>query len=339
MRGRTRYLYGKTKKEVRDKLGDALTARDKERTDPLYEGDSLSVGAYLDRWLESTADTVSPRTYERTESIVRVHLKPTLGATKLASLSPLEIQRLYREKLKEGLAPGSVRRIHITLHKALHDAVRWHVLPHNVVSTVSPPKESGEEVKALTARETKQLFEAARGDRLEALYVLAVTTGCRQGELLALRWDDLDLEARTLQVKRTLWKGETYPPKTKKSRRTIALPNLAIEALEQHRDKRLTDSPWVFTTRNQTPINAYYLIGHSWKKMKAKAGLSASTRFHNLRHTCATLLLTKGVHPKIVQELLGHSSISITLDTYSHILPNMQEKAVRAMEDIFKDDG
>ncbi len=333
--GKTRYVYGRTKKEAGERLGQALLTT-QEKTEQVYKGESLSVGEYLDLWLESISGTISPRTYERHESIARVHLKSGLGATNLADLSPLDIQRLYRRKLEEGLAPGSVRRIHITLHKALQDGVRWQMLERNAASAAPPPKGTAEEVEALTPKEAKRLLDAARGNRLEALYVLAVTTGMRQGEILALRWDDLDLQDGALRVQRTLWKGETYPPKTKKSRRTVALPNLAIEAIEQHRDRRVTNSQWVFPTRNGTPVNAHYLIGHSWKKMKAKAGLSASTRFHALRHTAATLLLTKGVHPKIVQEMLGHSSISITLDTYSHVLPTLQEKAVEAMESIFE---
>lgn len=162
--------------------------------------------------------------------------------------------------------------------------------------------------------------------------MLAVTTGMRQGELLALRWDDLDLEKGTLRVRRTLWKGKTYPPKAKESCRTVTLPELAVDALERHRNKQ-TGGPWIFPSRNGTPLNAYYLIRHAWKRMKIKAGLR-DIPFHWLRHTCATLLLTQGVHPKIVGELLGHASVSITLDTYSHCLPTMGSFAADALDNL-----
>lgn len=140
--GKTRYVYGRTKREAGERLKEALVAT-KERAQPVYEGENLSVGEYLDLWLESDSDTVSPRTHERNENIARVHLKTGLGAKKLAGLNPLDIQRFYRRKLKEGLAPGSVRRIHITLHKALQDGVRWRMLERNAASAAPPPKGGG----------------------------------------------------------------------------------------------------------------------------------------------------------------------------------------------------
>ena len=145
--GRDRYLYGKKKNEVKEKLKDALA---NQKPEQVHKGKKLTVAAYLDLWLEKVEDTVSPRTYERHESIVRLHLKPVLGATKLANLTPLNVEQLYRKKSKQGLAPGSVRRIHITLHKALSDAVRWYILPRNASSAASPPKDSGEETESLT---------------------------------------------------------------------------------------------------------------------------------------------------------------------------------------------
>ena len=181
----------------------------------------------------------------------------------------------------------------------------------------------------------RKLLEAVRGDKLEALYVLAITTGMRSGELLQLRWEDVDLQARTLQVRlrRTVVNGRIEPPETMKGRRSIRLSRTSVGALRQH--ERVSE--WVFCSRAGTSISVHNLHNRSWKPLLRKADLPLDTRFHDLRHTCATLLLTRGVHPKIVQELLGHSSISITLDTYSHVLPNMQEKAVEAMEDVLGD--
>jgi integrase len=192
------------------------------------------------------------------------------------------------------------------------------------------------------------LLEAARGDRLEALYVLAVTTGMGRGELLGLKWSDVDLENTSVSVRRTLTRTDNGKrvslgePKTKKSRRTIRLTPQAVQALREHLRRQLTeiellgdqysDHGLVFTTQRGTPINPSNLRQRSLAPLLKKAGLP-HIRFHYLRHTCATLLLAKNVHPKFVQELLGHATIAITLDTYSHVMPGMGDQATRAMQD------
>jgi integrase len=203
-----------------------------------------------------------------------------------------------------------------------------------------------EEIHPLTPEQVKQLFEAARGDRLEALYVLAVTTGLRQGELLGLKWDDVDMEARTLQVRRTLMTAKGGPvlsaPKTKGSRRTVKLSQTALEALRSHLERQLREIEragdlWrenglIFASEVGEPLDRRDITMRCFKPLLKKAGLP-QFRFHDLRHTCATLLLSKNVNPKIVSEMLGHATIAITLDTYSHVLPTMQESAAKAMED------
>jgi len=178
----------------------------------------------------------------------------------------------------------------------------------------------------------RRLLLAARGERFEALYVLAVSTGMRKGELLGLRWEDADLEGETLRVRRTVRKGVAGPPKSATSVRSIRLTRLATEALRGRREGG-DRSGWVFPTRNGTPVSDHNLTNRSWWPLLERAGLPRIP-FHNLRHTCATLLLQKNVNPKIASEMLGHASISITLDTYSHVLPNMQEGVVRAMGDV-----
>jgi integrase len=215
-----------------------------------------------------------------------------------------------------------------------------------VADVVKPPRPVPKEMVALSADETRRLFEAARGDRLETLYILAVHTGMRQGEMLALRWQDVDMENAVVSVKRTLTRiggkvafGE---PKTKKSRRSIRLAPQAVEALRLHlerqlRDKeilgdRYQDQGLIFTTDTGAPINPSNLRQRSFTPLLKRAGLP-HMRFHDLRHTCATLLLSRGVHPKFVQELLGHATIAITLDTYSHVLPSMGNATTKAMED------
>ena len=251
------------------------------------------------------------------------------------------------ERLKAGLAPRMVQLIHVTLHKALKQAVMDGLIPRNVTEAVKPPQPEKKEIRPLSPEQARALLRTAKKERLEALYVLAITTGMRQGELLALKWEDVNFEAGVLQVRRTLSTatggGFTFSaPKTAKSRRSIKLPNTALSSLRKHRKAQLEegmrlsglfiDQGLVFTSRVGTPISRQDLITRSFKPLLKRAGLP-DIRFHDLRHTCATLLLGKGVHAKFVQELLGHATISITLDTYSHVLPGMGDAAAGAMDE------
>jgi integrase len=290
---------------------------------------------------------VRQRTYERYESIVRVHLIPAIGRNKLKTLTPAHVRGLYRAKLHAGLAPRSVLHIHRTLSKALKQATDDGLIPRNVASLVKPPRPQGEEIRPLDREQVRALFEAANaaGDRLEALYVVAVTTGMRRGELQGLKWEDLDLEAGTLQVRRTLsepkggWIFEA--PKSGKGR-NIRLTSTAISALRAHRKRQLeekirtgelwSDHGLVFPSSIGTPRSGGNL-NRSFKALLRRAGLPA-VRFHDLRHTCATLLLRQGVNPKYVQELLGHADISLTLNVYSHVLPDMGNAAASAMDAV-----
>jgi integrase len=253
-------------------------------------------------------------------------------------------------KLDEGLAPKSVKHVHTTLHRALGQAVRWGLVPRNVAAAVDPPRVRTPEMRPLSPTQARTLLAAAEGNRLTALYVLAVTTGMRQGELLGLGWEDVDLDAGTVRVRRTLTLARGGPrltePKTRRSRRQIRLTASAVDALDRNRERQeaegaakgdgWNDQGLVFRTRRGTPIRRDNLHSKSWKPLLRRAGLP-DVRFHDLRHTCATLLLTKGVHPKIVSEMLGHSSIAITLDTYSHVIPGLGEAAALAMENALGD--
>ncbi|HET7480562.1 MAG TPA: site-specific integrase, partial [Rubrobacteraceae bacterium] len=289
---------------------------------------------------------VRDSTFDRYEGAVRLHIKPALGRLKLKKLTPAHVQSFYRDRLDAGCAQASVNKMHVVLHKALKQAVEWHMVPRNVAGAVKAPRPAPREMHPLSAEETRRLLEAARGDRLEALYVLAVHTGMRQGELLALKWQDVDLENATMSVRRTVTKsggklllGE---PKTKKSRRTIQLTGAAVRALRGHLDRQMKeiehlgnlyrDDGLVFTSEVGTIINPTNLRKRSFASLLKKARLPG-IRFHDLRHTCATLLFGRNVHPKYVQELLGHSNVGITLDTYSHVIPGMGDHAARAMED------
>jgi integrase len=338
-------LYAKSQAEARRKLTEALADRDQGLT---YDSNGITVEGYLARWLEdSVRGSVKVTTYQSYGSLVRLHVCPTLGGTKLAALTAAHVQTLYRQKLDEGLAPKTVKYIHTTLHRALQQAVRWGLLPRNAAAEADPPRVSTPEMQPLSHMHARTLLDRARGNRLEALYVLAVSTGMRQGELLGLGWEDVDLEARTVRVRRTLTLAKGGPrltePKTKGSRRCIRLTSGAVDALERHREPQEAEgaaagdtwNAWdlVFCTRRGTPLRRDNLHDKHWKPLLRRAGLP-DIRFHDLRHTCATLLLTKGVHPKIVSEMLGHStSVSITLDIYSHVIPGLGEVAASAMED------
>lgn len=309
----------------------------------------MTVGEYLDRWLGGVQDTVRESTHQRYEYAIGPHIKPTLGRIKLKDLNPAQVRWFYRDRVDSGLAPATVHKLHVVLHKALKAAVVDGLIPRNVSAGLKLPKLSREEIAPLSGEEARRLLDAARGERLEALYVLALNTGIRQGELLALKWDDVDLEGGVLRVRRTLTKvGKTYTtgePKTRGSRRVIRLTTAAVEALRAHLSCQLEEMERmgslyqpggpVFATEAGTIINPSNLRNRSLKPLLSAAKLPP-IRFHDLRHTCATLLLSKNVNPKIVSEMLGHASVSITLDIYSHLMPDMQEKAAEALEDALR---
>ncbi len=235
------------------------------------------------------------------------------------------------------------------LHRALKDAVRWGLVARNVCDLVSPPRRAHYEFKSLTKEQAQQLLTALHGHNMEALFVLALTTGMRRGEILALKWQDIDFVQNTLQVRRifTRSKGQRYvlaEPKTDKSRRSLMLPTLVVDLLMQHRThqqeaKSEAGEFWqaldlVFCTALGTPLNPNKVL-ERFKTVLKRAGLP-DIRFHDLRHSAATMLLTMGVHPKVVQELLGHNQISMTMDIYSHVLPTMQQDAMNKMNDALK---
>ncbi len=333
-----RYIYGKTKSEVRRKLAMAIADRD---AGLVYDDGGMNLGRYLDEWLRATEGTIREGTWRQYETIARLHIKPTLGSVRLSALDPLRVQALYRAKLDEGLSSRRVQYVHATLHRALVMAVKWRLIASNVCASVNPPRPQKKEMRPLDVGQVHALLRAAHGGRLEALYVLAITSGMRQGELLGLSWRDIDLRRGRAHVRRTLvhWMGAPRfgEPKNARSRRCVALAPQAVAALKTHRERQrfvgvYADDGLVFCTSSGRPISPTNLYKQSFRPLLERANLP-HMRFHDLRHTCATLLLGKGVHPKIVQELLGHSSIRLTMDTYSHFLPDMQDAAADAMRD------
>jgi integrase len=338
-------LYGKTRQEVAAKLTTGLSDRE---DGVIFDAENLTIGEYLDRWLKDSVErNVGPRTLSNYQLQVRQHLRPALGQVKLKALSPAHIQGLYRSKLDAGLAPSSVRYIHAVLHRALKQALRWGLVPRNASESVDLPRLGKEEVEVLLPYEVRAFLDAAREDRLEALYVVAVTVGLRRGELLGLRWTDLELDGEPkLRVGRQLQRmrdgsGRRFvAPKGGKGR-TIRLPARTVEALKAHRARQAQarlkagslyqDGGLVFASEIGTPLEPSNIDRRSFKPLLEKAGLP-DIRFHDLRHTCATVLLSQGVNPKFVQELLGHADIKLTLGTYSHFLPSMGDQTADAME-------
>ena len=338
-----RYVTGKTRDEVRDKLIEALGNRAQGL---VFDAGTLTVGEYLGRWLkDSVRGTVRVSTYEVTRHMVEPHIIPALGRIKLKDLNPAHVRGFYREKLDSGLSAATVRKMHGALHKALKQAVSDGLIPRNVCEAVKPPKVERKEVTPLDQDQARALLEAVAGDRFEALYVLAIHTGMREGELLHLRWEDVDLERGILRLRRALVRegGRTVlgDLKTAKSRRGVRLTSAAAEALRGQLERQMEEMErmgslyqpggLVFATESGTLINPSNLRNRSFKPLLKRAGLP-DICFHDLRHTCATLLLSQGTHPKLVQELLGHATIAMTLDTYSHFLPSMGDQTVRAME-------
>jgi integrase len=339
-----RHIYGRTRQEVAERLSKAVSDR---VGGVIFDGDYETLGAYLQRWLDGgVRGTVKQSTLENYAYIARLHIIPELGRVRLRALKSRDVRRHYREKLDSGLSPRTVQIIHTVLRKALQQAVRDDVLPRNVCDAVTAPRQTKKEMQPLTPEQAKRLLENVREDRLRALYVLAITAGLREGELLGLRWDDVNLERELLQVRQQLTRtrdGHSFTAPKRGKARVVRLTDMAIAALEDHlvaqnEERTRAGSLWqetglVFTSTIGTPVDVGNLTYRSFRQLLKRTDLPR-IRFHDLRHTCATLLLSKGTHPKIVQEMLGHANISMTMDTYSHVLPDMQEKAVSAMDEV-----
>lgn len=335
-------FYGKTRKEVQERLTSALSAL-QGGVAPIPE--KQTVQQFLDDWLKnSVKQAVRPRTFIRYGEHVRLHINPTLGHIKLSKLTPQHVQSLLNELLKCGLAPSTVVYTHAVLRRALRQALRWNHVSRNSASLVDAPRVEKHEIEPLSPEQARVFLKSLNGDRLEALYSVALAVGLRKGEALGLRWDDIDLDEGTLAVRWSLQRIDSklvlVEPKSKQSRRSIALPQTAVAALKRHRVRQLQErllagSRWqenryVFPSTIGTPMDTRNLTRHFNKALR-NAGLPPK-RFHDLRHTCASLLLAQSVQPRVVMEILGHSQISLTMDTYSHVIPELQKEAAAQMD-------
>ena len=343
---RRKTVYGKTRGEVAQKLAVALRAQsDGLPVDPQRQ----TVAQYLRDWLEhEVKQTRRESTYASYESLVRVHLIPEIGRHQLDKLEPQHVQAMLNRTLDAGLSPRTVQYLRTILHMALERAVRWGLAARNVAALVDTPRMAPSEAKALTPGEAEQFLRFVPGDRLEALWSLGLLTGLRRGEALALEWSDVDLDQRTLTVRASLHRvdgrltrGEL---KSKSGRRTIAVPGAVVEALRSHRTRQLEDrlvagsrwqeGNWVFPSRVGTPLDGRNVTRRLLRLLQ-EAELPRLT-FHGLRHSCASLLVARGVHPRIVMETLGHSRSAMTMEVYAHVAPSVQREAADAMDEMFR---
>lgn len=345
--GRQKQFYARSEKEAWGKLHEAM--REVEQGTLLPDRDQR-LSQYLDYWLEQIErPTLKVGSYKRYRSILDNHLIPAFGHLQMRKLRVEHLDRFYTKKQADGLAPKTIHLIHNVLHKALETAVKRHYIARNVCDEAVLPRIPWREIRPLSKEQADRLLQAAKGHRLETLITLAITTGMRRGELLALTWDDIDLVEGRVQIRRTVNRYGAdagyvvSEPKTAKGRRSIILPSFVRDLLQQHRLhqqelKVQAGETWqehglVFASTIGTFFHPNRLL-KEFNELLREAGLP-HVRFHDLRHSAATLLLTMGVHPKVVQEILGHSDISMTLDIYSHVLPTMQQEAMARLDQAF----
>lgn len=336
-------VYGATEREALTKL--ARLRADLERGQ-LPSNDRLTTGTFLEQWLHDLVGTVRPATQASYTHMIRRHVLPGLGHIKLAKLGPRDISQLLSEMLEAGLSPRTVQYAHALLKRALGQAERWEVVPRNVARLVEPPRQQHFAPRALNECEARQLVEAAESWPRGALYIMALSLGLRRGELLGLPWAAIDEVNRRLRVQQTIVqvKGRLYigEPKTTRSRRVLPLPDICLRALTLQRARqeveRSTCSQWmdsglVFTSGVGTALDPRN-VTRDFHAFCEHAGLPR-LRLHDLRHSYCSLLLAQGHSPRVLMELMGHSSISLTMNVYSHVAPEMETAAATAIDLLF----
>jgi integrase len=343
--GKTRQRYFWTQAEAADALNEMLY---EHRHGTLITEKDQTMKQHFERWLEVHKSKIRWATYLGYRRILNNHILPTLGHLSLQQLSARDLDEFYAQKLEEGLSPISIKNIHLVIHMALKQAVRWRLVARNVSEDVSPPRDTqSHQRQTLTPEQAQKLLAAAKGHRLEAMLTLALAIGIRRGELLGLQWQDIDFKHKCLHVQRS---ANRLPggycvtdPKTASGKRTITLPQFVLEALGQHRIRQLeaklkAGSAWEEHDLVFCNIYGRFLNSASlqvlFSKLLKKAQLP-HMRFHDLRHSAATILLAMGVPIKVVQELLGHKDINTTLNVYGHVLASMQQEAMDKLDDLF----
>lgn len=336
-------VYGWTKGEVQKKLAKLIP---QQQAGTLGNCDRVTVGEYLDRWLENDVrPNKRASTYASYHQIARLHIKPFIGGIQLSKLAPANVKGLYGTLEREGRGARLRQMAHTVLHRALKVAVKSEVISRNPCDAAERPQAQKRDITPLDNSQAQILLKAIENHRLNALFLLAIDSGLRQGELNGLKWEDVDLVGGVVFVRRTIVQVKEEfiinPPKTAKGKRRVEICAMTVEALRHHKARMMQEgrlaAGWVFVSQT-----GKFLRRNSVRKsllaILKGAGLPV-IRFHDLRHTCATLLMAGGTHIKVVQERLGHSQIAITLDTYSHVLPTMQREAANTMQGILKATG
>lgn len=316
-------------------------------TGTFYEPSREYFRDFIDNWFKTVArDRVSDKTLRGYEQSTRLYLIPNLGTTQLERITPEQIQKLYYEMREKGLSSSTIKNVHAVLNSALKQAVRWGKINRNPAALVDLPRNKKTEMKVLNQEEAKRFLDTAIYNRLKSLFSLLITTGMRPGEALALKWNDIDFENNRITINKSLsrvdGKWSLKEPKTSHGRRTIPVPSEVMKDIKEHKELQdhekvglktndYSDHDFVYATKTGEPFNDRNIISQYFKPLLKNAGLP-DIRLYDLRHTCATLLLSAGVNPKIVSERLGHADVSLTLNTYSHVLPDMQESAAKKIE-------
>jgi len=332
-----------TRKDAEKRLAELLHQLD---NGTFIKPGKITVREYLEKWLSDYAKpNLSPRGFERYQGIIAKHLIPDFGNIILTQLRPEHLQEHYTAKLNDGLSAGTVRYHHAVIHRALQTAVKWGLVARNVADGVDVPRIHRNEMQTWDEDDISRFLEVAKDSPYYALFHTALFTGMRRSELLALRWQDIDFVFSQIYVNRSLHhlKDGSYiftEPKSAKSRRTIALSPSAILTLKEHKDKQaleramlgmpLKDNDLVFSDLEGKPLRPN-TITRAWRTLATRAEVKP-IRFHDARHSHASILLKQGIHPKIVQERLGHASIQMTLDTYSHVAPGLQQAAAESFD-------
>ena len=342
-------IYDRKYREVERKLVEAMG--DAARG-IVFDDENMTVGEYMERWLEDSAKgDLGHRAYANYKLQIRRHISPAFARLKLSKLTAAHIQSLYAAKLRDGLKPSSVRYIHAVLHRALEQAVRFSLIPFNPASRVDPPKIRQDEITPLDAEQARTFLEAAKGDRHECLYVLSLTCGLRMGEALGLevdghrsrRWyapgEPADTaheagrrEVRYPRIQRAEERFQADRRPAPEGARSAQEPPQDVRLEEKLRAAHYEDSGLVFATGKGTPIDAQNIINRFFKPLLKRAELP-DIRWHDLRHTYATILLARGTHPTYVQKSLGHSSVQLTLDRYSHWMPSMGRNTAEGIDE------
>ncbi|MGV8168160.1 MAG: tyrosine-type recombinase/integrase [Alkaliphilus sp.] len=334
------------KKAAQAYLNRILLEKD---TGTFYEPSKEVLSVYLEKWLEvAVKNRVTEKTHDSYTYLIKLYINPELGDIPISQLTAIRVQDMYNSLIKKNLSSRTVRYVHSVLRNALEQAVKWQSIKQNPTQYVDLPKhEKTQEITALSVEETKRFLDASTFNRWGVLFELMITTGLRPGEAYGLTWNNVDFIKKQIYVikaiSRVKGKWTLKEPKTKKSKRTLPLPETTLQRLKDHKKEQTleklkardyNDHAFVFASNNGNPLEARNVINQYFKPLLEQVGLPRTIRLYDLRHTCATLLMASDVNPKVVAERLGHSNVSMTLNTYTHVLPGMQEEATNKLDKL-----